>query len=191
MLPIGIMKFHFTLSIIASLITLIPAGLYAQVPDQPHIPPRECDCPAQRVTDHWCRAQVIFLGKVTAADTVFAKADVGKWERDNIDRISVGFIVEHTFKGETPAMVNVKTAMDDRHCGFAFREGSTFLVFAHEADGELITDRCSGTREADVISREFSDSLDHLLEGGTYEIAGETEPDCDERPVGEAPVHEH
>ncbi|MDQ3100858.1 MAG: hypothetical protein M3R08_05690 [Bacteroidota bacterium] len=163
---------------------IFPFALYAQVPGQTNIPPRECDCPAMRVTDHWCRASVIFLGKVTAVDTTYAQTEIGKWNRDVIERISAGFIVEHTFKGSTNAMMNINTAMDDRHCGFSFRKGETFLVFAHEENNELVTDRCSGTREGDTVGREFSDSLDYLIEGGTYEIAGKEEPDCNKEKVG-------
>ncbi len=171
----------------AILLLLLSGTLQAQIPGAAHIPPRECDCPAQRVTDHWCRASVIFLGEVTAADTIYAKNDVGKWERDIVERITVGFIVEHTFKGSTNAMINIDTGLDDRSCAFTFRKGAKYLVFAHDEGGELAVDRCGGTREADTVSRGFSDSLDHLLSGGTYEIAGEQHPDCDEPKVGAAP----
>lgn len=174
--------FHLRYALLFLLI--LPFSVFAQVPGQTNIPPRECDCPAMRVTDHWCRASVIFLGKVTAVDTSYSQAAIGKWERDVTEQITAGFIVEHTFKGSTNAMMNINTAMDDRHCGFAFREGGTFLVFAHEENNVLVTDRCSGTREGDTVSREFSDSLDYLLSGGSYEIAGEEEPDCDEEKVG-------
>ena len=173
--------------LIFCILLLTTTSLRAQIPGAPHIPSRECDCPTQRITDHWCRASIIFLGEVTAADTVHARTDVGKWDRDVIERITVGFIVEHTFKGSPGAMVNIDTGLDDRHCAFTFRKGAKYIVFAHDEVGELAVDRCSGTRELDTVDRQFSDSLDHLLAGGTYEIAGEEQPRCNEAKVGGAP----
>jgi hypothetical protein len=155
--------------------------LSAQVPGQPEIPPQECDCPVQRVIEHYCFATEIFLGTVSAADTVFKRAEVGRWERDNIDHISVGFLVEHVFKGEPAPMKNVLTATDPNgNCGFSFIAGTSYMVFARADGDQLITDQCSGTRMASVVGRQFSDSLDHLMNGGTYEIGGVDHPgpDC-------------
>src|SRR5688572_27917598 len=42
----------------------------AQVPGRPAIPPLACDYPSMRATEHWCRLYVIFLRKVTDADTI-------------------------------------------------------------------------------------------------------------------------
>ncbi len=150
----------------------------AQVPGQPEIPPRECDCPLQRLPDSYCRASAIFLGTVTGVDTNYANADVGKWDRDIMDRITVGFEVDHTFKGPEKPMQNVLTAVDGRHCGYSFHMGSSFMVFAYDDGGQLVTDQCTPTREADTVGREFSDSLDYLVGGGTYEIGGEVQPPC-------------
>jgi hypothetical protein len=152
--------------------------LFAQVPGQPETPARECDCHAQRITDSWCRASAVFLGTVTGADTVYARAEIDRIQQDNFDHIAVGFTVDHVFKGENTAIMQVLTGVDGRNCGFSFRVGEPFLVFAYEQDGVLATDRCTSTRSANSIGRVFSDSLDYIIQGGTYEIAGVQEPWC-------------
>jgi hypothetical protein len=168
--------------LLIALFSISSLTIAAQVPGQPEIPPRECDCPLLRVTDSWCHSKAVFLGTVTASDTIYKRTEVGKWDRDHVDHITVGFIVDHVFKGDETAMKNIHTGTDGRHCGYNFLPGEKYLVFAYEeANGQLTTDRCTSTRPAEKVGRQFSDSLDHLMQGGTYEIAGVDQPgpDCD------------
>ena len=159
------------------LLLLMPVLLMAQVRGQAEDRPEECDCPSYSVVDHWCRAAELFIGTVTAADTVFKRTEVDPIQRKSIDHITVGFLVEHQWKGDEAPMKNIHTATrneatDVSHCGVNFRVGEKYLVFAQNKNGQLTSGQCSGTRTADTVGRQFSDSLDYLMNGGTYEIAG-------------------
>lgn len=55
--------------------------------------------------------------------------------------------VERVWKGVEGGLVSVFTAPHSAGCGYGFREGRAYLVYAHEgADGRLSTSICSRTR---------------------------------------------
>lgn len=67
--------------------------------------------------------------------------------------------VERVWKGVKEPVVEVLTSMDVRYCGFAFRPGESYLVFARRLDdGTLMTSICSATvRLREDASGELSD----------------------------------
>ncbi len=54
--------------------------------------------------------------------------------------------VDRAWKGVESDTVVVRTGRNDGDCGFRFRRGGSYLVFAHAAeDGSLVTGLCDRT----------------------------------------------
>jgi hypothetical protein len=94
---------------------------------------RACTCtepPSFRQA--YVQSQAIFRGTVTgirSAATYYAQ-------------IWVTLQVDHRWKGEVPAAVEILTGENEASCGFAFAVDSEYLVYALPYGEELSTDLC-------------------------------------------------
>lgn len=78
----------------------------------------------------------------------------------------VEFEVLGTWKGQTEAVVRVRTGLTDADCGFPFETGAAYLVFALGEPGDLSVTLCSRTAL-------IGDALHDLVElGPPANVAG-------------------
>lgn len=128
------------------------------------------------------------LGSYRSADVVFTGAAVG--HRDpragerlvsTADRLFWRFEVESVDKGRVPEVVEVATARDGGACGYGFREGRRYQVFARSAEDRLQTGLCDDTRDLSAGEVAFHQGTPGPPRSGD-EVAGEPQPP----PVGPA-----
>ena len=87
----------------------------------------------------------VFSGRVTKISSISIKISSGDQYQDRL----VLFEVDHPYRGlESKKVVEVVTGFGRGDCGYAFREGERYLVYAlpHAATGKLYTGICSRTR---------------------------------------------
>ncbi|HJP40138.1 MAG TPA: hypothetical protein QGF35_00315 [Dehalococcoidia bacterium] len=96
------------------------------------------------------------------------RGTVEEIDRSQTFNISVRFDVTESWKGVQPGRVDLLTAQGEGGCGFDFREGGEYLVFAYVANGLLETSLCSRT----VAVSDASDDLLALGDGKTSRRPG-------------------
>ena len=105
-----------------------------------------CDCisPATPCVSAQ-NAQAVFVGKVV--EIVVVNLERGQSSPPASRRVS--FSVTETFRGSAKDAVAVYTGSGGGDCGYDFKKGKSYLVYAHQAiSGELVTSICARTREA-------------------------------------------
>jgi len=97
---------------------------------------------------------VIFLGDVTA---IHNRTDGA------LRQYEVTFSVRDRWKGSIPNIVSVRTNAGEIACGYKFKKGNSYLVFAHwdEHRQQLATYFCDLTR-SEAKAKDAIDVLDHL-----------------------------
>lgn len=130
---------------------------------------RSCDCPTVRLDDAYCASSVVFEGTALLNDTIYADSDIKPVARDVIESIRTNFLVSKVIKGKLDKNAMVQSATRIDACGFHFRPGARYLVFASTDNGALRTDRCDATRPMDVITPAFRDSLAYVQAGNRWE----------------------
>jgi hypothetical protein len=87
-------------------------------------------------------AEAVFTGRVIASKDLKAGAKI----RSGIDPIAWTFAVEHVFKGNVAKQQQVNSAAMDMSCGFPFKVGDRYQVYARREGNTLTTRLCSGTK---------------------------------------------
>lgn len=97
---------------------------------------------------------VIFLGDVTA---------IRNRTNGALAQHEVTFSVRNRWKGSIPDIVSVRTNDGEIACGYKFKEGNSYLVFAHwdEQQQQLATFMCDLTR-SEAKAKGAIGVLDHL-----------------------------
>ncbi|HEX6369979.1 MAG TPA: hypothetical protein VF006_13750 [Longimicrobium sp.] len=101
-----------------------------------------CMCVRNDVGTEFASSDAVFTGRVVAfGDTaVYPAAHSGRQMRQ------VTLRVDRAWKGVESHTMVVFTEMDEAACGFRFRRGGSYLVFAGAAeDGTLVTGLCDRT----------------------------------------------
>ena len=93
---------------------------------------------------------MVFVGVVRDVDEPFRI-----FGGSSADPVTVEFEVSEVHKGDVPARMTLTTAMDGASCGYAFTEGSRYLVFAADYGLGLSTGLCSGNLDLAVESNPF------------------------------------
>lgn len=100
----------------------------------------------------------VFIGKVVAAPpaTPAAEASPGGPVVVGLaggSRVEFTLEVIESLKGSARGRVQVVTPKDEAACGFPFKVGETYLVFAKQKVGEteLFTDLCKGNASGDEL----------------------------------------
>lgn len=128
-----------------------------------------CDCVAGGTPchDYW-KAAAVFTGTVIYSSSTTYK----RGEYDVTGRL-VRFNIDQPFRGVKGKNVEVRTGLGDSDCGYNFRVGGQYLVYAYNDGDKLATSICSRTR---LIS-EASDDLAYFQGLATAEpgatISGE------------------
>lgn len=83
------------------------------------------------------KATAVFSGKVL------------KIEKDGEYELAVTFAVDRQWKGIADKEVVVRTGTNDGICGYKFKKGTSYLIYAHETKREelkyLVTNICTRT----------------------------------------------
>ena len=100
-----------------------------------------CSCvPSKGPAEGLEQSHAVFSGKVV-------KIRRNRGSGDIFTSVEVVLRVERVWKGVEAATVSVFTASDSAACGYGFKQGRTYLVYAHRtAEGSLSTGICSRTR---------------------------------------------
>jgi hypothetical protein len=99
-----------------------------------------CSCAPSTRKERANHADVVFFGRVRSITD-----DGGAAE------LRVRFRVRKVYKGRNVDRFEVvRTASQEAACGFNFREGRRYTVFAFREDGRLSTNSCSGTKRGDI-----------------------------------------
>lgn len=82
--------------------------------------------------------------------------EVSTEKEEDIFRRRVRLKVDQAFKGVSNGEVEIYTGWGGGDCGYDFRSGSRYLVYAYEVRGTLRTGICSSTKSAEKGSGEIS-----------------------------------
>lgn len=98
-----------------------------------------CSClPERSVEEEFQEVDLVFLGTVL---------ELTRGSEATVPQVAVRFEVIRGFKGVRESRLTVVTPRDEAACGFPFREGKTYLVYAHRREtGPPTTTLCSRTR---------------------------------------------
>lgn len=101
-----------------------------------------CSCIAPPpVTQALDQAGAVFSGKVLQVKRVRNN------RQGELGNVEVVFAVNTSWKGAERRVVSVFTASQSAACGYGFRKGMTYLVYANgDAQGKLTTSICSRTK---------------------------------------------
>jgi hypothetical protein len=118
-----------------------------------------CDCGyAGAPCKAFANTPTVFAGRVTKISTINRKTLSG----DNFTDRLVFFEVEQSYRGWEAKVAEVVTGWGGGDCGYDFREGVRYLVYAypHPETGKLYTGICQRTRPL----LEASEDLEYLNE---------------------------
>ena len=128
-------KFSITIGFVGALF-----GLFSNV-----TPALACSCVMATPTEQFNNAAVVFVGTVRSITT------------DGVSN-SVGFNVSELQKGSSVKTITVITHQQESACGFDFKEGKDYVVYAYEEDGKLGTGICTGT----ALVADSQDDIDNF-----------------------------
>lgn len=105
-----------------------------------------CTCVgSQPVTQSLAQAMAVFSGKVVEIKRVKRESKPG--QQINLRNVEVVFAVNTLWKGANQKVISVFTSSQSTACGYGFKEGRTYLVYAHgDAHEKLSTSICTRTR---------------------------------------------
>lgn len=98
------------------------------------------------------QADLIFDGVVLAIDKVKTNTDFPLKRRAKIK-------VVKSYKGATSPISYVYTGDGRSDCGFTFKKGSRYLIYANSSDGFITTNKCGRNSEI----KKAGDDLDYLV----------------------------
>lgn len=128
---------------------------------------RACSCavsPNPRPCSTYWSAPVVFTGLVTDFSTVTPPAPREGERSEQYPQRVARFSVEEAFRGLPGASAEVTTGMGGGDCGYDFKVGARYLVYAYAGkDGKLATGICSATKpiERAAAELEFARALAH------------------------------
>jgi len=125
-------KIIFSIFFSIFLIALTASDVFACSCFQPEDVPIE-----KQVKDAYTKSTLVFVGEVVE---IIKKPDV----------YSVRFKVEKTWNKNFQKEITVSTAKQSNLCGYSFRVGKKYLVYANGENNNLSTNIC--TRTASVVS---------------------------------------
>ena len=111
-----------------------------------------CDCVSggKPCHDYW-KAAAVFTGTVIYSSTTTSK----RGEYDVRERL-VRFNIDQAFRGVKGKEVEVRTGLGDGDCGYNFRLGAQYLVYAYGDGDKLATGICSRTRPISEASDDLA-----------------------------------
>lgn len=107
-----------------------------------------CSCAEVTLPDEVSSAAAVFTGKVTRLEVVSVSNDVSTVEV-TVER-------DRVFKGTVPRIVVFTTSDGCCYCASWFDIAHTYVFFADEQDGRLVTSACSRTKLVSSAKEELS-----------------------------------
>lgn len=105
-----------------------------------------CTCvPDIPLCESFWQSDAVFAGEVTQIEERRPAKAVASFLGTRRVRISV----EQVWRGDVPPSVEVTTGSGGGDCGYPFRKGRKYLVYASEEQGRLITHVCAPTKPFD------------------------------------------
>jgi hypothetical protein len=99
-----------------------------------------CSCGASDFYTEFARSDAVFIGEVLGFSSPAPERPY---------QVSVTVRVENSWKEvSAPSTMYILTAGNEAACGFAFRVGARYLVYAYRWDGALWASLCSRTHES-------------------------------------------
>ena len=96
----------------------------------------------EQIQTSYGKADAVFYGKAIEVKRQTVKDEsLGT----NYQYLRVKFKVEMSWKGQTTREIIVRTAGNSAACGFLFKAGQRYLVYAHRSGNGLQTTNCSRT----------------------------------------------
>jgi hypothetical protein len=128
---------------------------------------RACSCavsPNPRPCSTYWGSPVIFTGLVTDFSTITPPAPREGERREQFPQRVARFNVEESFRGLKGATAEVTTGMGGGDCGYDFKVGARYIVYAYAGEGgKLSTGICSATKPLETAGAEleFARGLSH------------------------------
>ena len=110
-----------------------------------------CSCVSDiPLCESFWNADAVFEGEVVDVDT-------GKGGGTSFLSRRVRFTVDRVWRGDVAGSIEVTTGSGGGDCGYGFRKGRKYLVYASEWEGRLTTTICSPTKPLDraAADREY------------------------------------
>lgn len=143
------MKFHLALAVLLAFVLFPP-------------PARACSCIAEvPLCQSFWQADVVFTGEVVT----FEKLDPRQFFSRRIARVRV----DRVWRGEVTGVVEVSTGGGGGDCGYGFRRGQQYVIYAHKGPhGTLSTNICTPTKLLSKASAdlEYFKGIDAPSSGG-------------------------
>jgi hypothetical protein len=106
-----------------------------------------CSCiPSPPVGEEFERDSAVFSGSVLSIKEVKSK----------FESIKITFQVDRIWKGISETEVSIYTRRDSASCGYSFKEGESYLIYAGNTEGKLTTGLCSLTKELSSEDQDIS-----------------------------------
>jgi hypothetical protein len=133
-----------------------------------------CSCvPPKNALQELEQAAAVFTGKLV--ELVKHGPEAGLFAR-----VEAVIAVERTWKGVDKKTVSVFTSSHSASCGYGFKEGREYLVYAfQDAEGRLTTTICSRTRQV----KDAAEDLKELGEGKPVTAAAGKRTDVDSNQI--------
>ena len=113
-----------------------------------------CTCAGRpSACEAYGQSEAVFVGKVSAISTELYNLQEGQSLRKRVK-----FDVIESFEGAEEEKVTVVTGIGGGDCGYGFKPGGTYLVYAHEDDdaGTLGTGICTRTAPVDAAEDDLA-----------------------------------
>lgn len=112
-----------------------------------------CSCaPSGSPKEAMAEANAVFFGKVVAIRTPGPRLRNGEWVISSADPMTVEFDVVRVWKGPIRQNLSVQTERYEVSCGFGFKEGRRYIVYAYDGHTGL----CTRTAPAWLAARDFA-----------------------------------
>lgn len=116
-------------------------------------PAHACTCassgsPREAMAD----ADAVFFGKVAAIQTPSPRLKNGEWVISSADPVTVEFDVIKVWKGSLRKIMTIETERSEISCGFEFKEGRRYVVYAYDG----YTGLCTRTAPAWLAIHDFA-----------------------------------
>ena len=96
------------------------------------------------------QSDAVFTGTVTSSEPPRG-GDV----MSGVEPVTYTFAVDRVVAGDVGSTVDVTTAAMEASCGIEFREGTRYVVFAMNSEGNLETNLCTRTEQINATTGEY------------------------------------
>lgn len=96
-----------------------------------------------------CECKIADAAAAEEASAAIFYGEVEAYEESKPDQWQASFKVLTPYKGKLKADAIVKVDMPDNNCAMSFRTTKTYMVFARQEDGRLVTDQCMMNERVD------------------------------------------